>query len=130
MAIHCVTSGCENPVENKDTGLCSSCSHTDRKAKRMRLKGKKVYIIPKVSKRQAVENRVYSELRKEHLKDHPFCQIRLLGCTVIATDVHHTQKRGKHLNAKETYLSACRHCHTELETKMSAKERRERGLLK
>lgn len=76
------------------------------------------------------ELKTYSQKRKEHLRKHPYCQIRLEGCTRKAYQVHHSAKRGKNLNNEETFLSACQECHDYVEFKMSAKERRERGFLK
>lgn len=120
---------CGNLSENLDTGDCASCAHAKRKEERAKQKGKKVYKIRKVSKKQSKELKSYSKVREEYLKDHPFCELKLVGCTMQATDIHHTAKRGKALNSKETFISACRHCHTILETKLSAQERREKGFL-
>lgn len=120
---------CGNPSENRSTGDCASCAHAKRKEERAKRKGKKVYKIRKVSTKQAKELRTYSKVREEYLKDHPFCQLKLVGCMIKATDIHHIHKRGKSLNSTETFLAACRHCHTILETKLSAQERREKGFL-
>jgi len=43
---------CGNPVENRDTGKCGTCSHAERKA--AKVKEKKVYVIPKVSAKLAI----------------------------------------------------------------------------
>lgn len=128
---------CDNKiVENPDTGLCASCGADDRKAERTAIRdaNKPAFKpIPKMSKKLAVETRKYSGkggTREEHLKENPYCQIRLIGCENVATQVHHCAKRGKNLNNKETFKSACQHCHDKVEFVLSAKERRELGLLK
>lgn len=130
MIGYCITPDCTNPVENKTTGLCASCGHAKRKEERVASKEKKVYKIRKVSKKHAKELKTYSQVREEYLKRHPFCEIRLLGCTSRATDIHHVGKRGLNLSDPSTFKAACRSCHTILETKLSAAERREKGLLK
>lgn len=70
--------------------------------------------IRRVSKKHAAELRVYSGLRAKFLAERPYCEARLcLGS--LATEVHHTAKRGKNLNNVETWLPVCRPCHTYIE---------------
>lgn len=119
-----------NPIENRDTGLCASCGALARKLERQASKPVKVYQMPKVSPKMAKELRTYSQKKADHLKKHPYCQIKLIGCTHRGTQVHHAAKRGKNLNNEETFMTACDDCHNYVERVMSAKERRERGFLK
>lgn len=117
-------------VENQDTGLCGSCGLDDRRAEARANKPQKVHVIRKVSAKEAKRRKTYSQLGKEHLAKHPRCQIKLLGCTKVAVQVHHSGKRGLNLLKTELFQSACLHCHTQIETVLSAKERREKGFLK
>lgn len=129
----CIIEGCDNQIENSDTGLCASHGLASRKAAKQALKEKKVYKIPPISKKLAKERKQYSGpggSREQHLTEHPNCQIKLLGCEGMATQVHHAAKRGKNLNNRETFMSACGHCHEIVEFVLSAKDRRELGLLR
>lgn len=125
----CSVEECENQCEGRTT-QCASHNFSDRKAAKEALKEKKIYTIPKVSKKMSKELKTYSQKRKEHLKKHPYCQLKLQGCTGRATEIHHSSKRGINLNNEETFLSGCNNCHHIVETQLSAKERRERGFLK
>lgn len=116
-------------VENKDTGLCGSCSLEGRKAEREAAKPVKAYRIPKMSPRRQGEMKTFEVLKAEHLKEHPNCQIKLIGCTNKGNTVHHTAKRGKNLNVKKYFKTACQHCHHQIEFVMSSTERREKGFL-
>jgi hypothetical protein len=125
----CKVEGCDNYCEGR-TDQCASHNAMDRKLAKVAMKEKKVYLIPKVSNKMAVDLRLYYKKREAHLKKHPSCQIKLIGCTGKATTVHHSAKRGKNLTNEETFMSGCGHCHHLVETKLSAKERREKGFLK
>jgi hypothetical protein len=128
----CKSEGCENLCEG-NTDQCATHNHMDRKAAREALKEKKVYQIPKISKKLAREQRKYSGpggTREQHLSEHPICQLKLQVCTGKATQIHHSARRGKNLNNKETFLSACAECHDFVEFRMSAAECREKGFLK
>lgn len=124
----CIRCGVE-PIENKDTGLGANCAAMDRKAERAAAKPVKVYHMPKMSPKRKEENKTYAVLSAEHLKEHPDCQIKLVGCTNKGNVVHHTAKRGKNLNVKKYFRTACEHCHRIIETVMSAQARREKGYL-
>jgi len=119
---------CGNIVENKDTGECASCGNARRKADRMKVKEKKP--IRKVSIKLQGKLKEYSVKRKKHLKKHPFCQIKLIGCEIKAVDIHHTKPRATALNDELLFMSACRYCHKTIHDVMSAAERRDKGLLK
>lgn len=118
---------CKNIPERN--GICSSHNFAQRKAERNALKPKKVQKpIAKQSAKMKEEMKTYSKLRDWYLKDHPKCELMLLGCTKVAIEIHHTGSRGSNLNKVETWKSACRHCHTILHDKLSAKETRDKGL--
>lgn len=124
---------CGNIVENKDTGLCASCSAAIRKAERQAGKEKKpIRKIKPVSDSMRQKLKEYKPAKEQHLKEHPDCQVRLIGCqnNRETNSVHHAAKRGKNLANKETFLTACEHCHHQIEFVLSAAERRERGYLR
>lgn len=80
-------------------------------------KVKKVYKIPKFSKKRASQNREYDKARKEFLFDNPICQARQIpGCDYYASDVHHKSGRiGDKLTDKSGFLAVCRYCHQKIE---------------
>ena len=52
-----------------------------------------------------------------------FCQARLEGCTINATDVHHKAGRSKNYLDVLTWLAVCRTCHQWIELNaIAAKE--------
>ena len=129
---------CGNPkIENKELGLCASCSARNRKferdSKNLEVKNQKkaTYKIPKVSEKLKAALIDYKKLRLEHLKEHPDCQVKLIGCQNHrpTNTVHHCAKRGKNLSKKEYFKTACTYCHDQTEFVLSAKTRREKGLL-
>jgi hypothetical protein len=125
----CVNCDCK-VVENEDTGLCSSCGIANRKADRLALveKKKPKGIKPRSHKRIA-EDKVYSVVRAEYLEKHPYCEVKLLGCVGMATEIHHTDMSALERVNPNTFKASCWRCHRELETKLSAEVRREKGLL-
>ena len=73
--------------------------------------------IKQVSVKKAKEDSVYSKLRIDYLRDHPFCQASLPGiCNTKATDVHHKKGRGKFYLITVTWMAVCRQCHEWIET--------------
>jgi len=86
-------------------GYCKNCANKHIKPKS----------LPKISKKKEIENQEYSILRVEFLTKYPTCQAKLPGCTVLSTDVHHMKGRGKYTLDVNTWLSACRTCHTYIE---------------
>ncbi len=132
-----LTPGCENPRMTNMEG-CYSCQHEKRRAEKEALKPKKVYSLPKPTKRIAPrsekrveEDKEYKVLHAEHLAEFPNCQIRIMDiCVTTATTVHHSGKRGANYLNKDLFMSACMPCHDFVETRMSAAERREKGFLK
>jgi len=73
--------------------------------------------IKKVSDKHKETLKEYKVVREEFLKQNPNCQLRLQGCSIHSTDVHH--KLGKssselYLNIKY-WMSLCRNCHSIIE---------------
>lgn len=127
----CSFLNCPFPVENKDTGLCARHGAEMRKAERDEIKnaGKKRKQIAKFSEKMKGQLKTYKELRKEYLEKHKYCFANLEGCTKKATQVHHLSSRGSKLNQEETFMAVCFNCHSRLHSKLSATERRDRGLM-
>lgn len=127
---------CGNPkIEAND--MCASCNARQRKFERDSIKleiknqKKTAYKIPKISEKLKTALVEFAQKKIAHLKKHPDCQIKLVGCqnNRATNTVHHAAKRGVNLNKKEWFLTACEYCHHIVETKLSASERREKGLL-
>jgi len=118
-------------IENEALHLCASCNHARRKAEKdeIRNAGKKRKVIAEVSEKMKGKLKTYKELRKEYLAKNPFCKARLQDCTGHAKHVHHLSGRGSKLNAEETFMAVCFNCHRILHDKLSATERREKGLM-
>ena len=68
-------------------------------------------IKPRSTKRVKQE-REYAKLAKEYLASHLYCQAKLDGCMVVASEVHHRQgKIGNLLTDTTNFMAICRHCH-------------------
>ena len=79
-------------------------------------------MIPKFSKKRAVENKKYSEIRLEFLEAHPKCEV----CKFRdATTIHHKKGRGIYLCVIEFFLAACMPCHEKIE--LNPKWAKEKG---
>ena len=79
--------------------------------------------------KRARQEREYAKLRVEYLQSHSACEARLLGCTWLATEIHHKAGRiGELLTNAEHFCPICRNCHDYVTNRMSAAEARERGL--
>lgn len=126
----CTYGLCENYIEGS-TRFCATHNAMFRKEKKDAMKVKVVHPIRKISKKQAKELETYTILRTGYLKSHYYCEAKLQGCTHKAVDIHHTGGReGEKLTDISKFLAVCRECHSLLHDKLSAKERREKGLLK
>lgn len=123
-----LTPGCTNDKENKHTKGCGSCNAAARKASKVKVKV--VAPVKKVSPQMAKKLVEYNVKRDKHLKDNPECQIKLTGCEIEGSEVHHVEPRATGLNKEESFLTTCRNCHSILHDVLSASERREKGLLK
>lgn len=136
MVTECKVCG-NSKVENQTLELCASCSSRNRKfergSKKLDSKNQKkaAYKIPKISEGLKAAMIDYVKAKREHLKEHPDCQIKLIGCqnNRPTNTVHHCAKRGKNLSKKEYFKTACQWCHDHTEFVLSAKTRREKGLL-
>ena len=62
-----------------------------------------------VKMKQTVDE--YSKLRNLFMIANPSCKAALVGCTIIATDVHHKAGRGENHLKVNTWLPVCRSCH-------------------
>lgn len=77
---------------------------------------KKPKPIPKISEKQIERLAKYRKVRDQFMKEHPNCQARLQGCTIKATDTHHSRgKIGDLLTDKRYFKALCRSCHNFLE---------------
>lgn len=92
---------------------CSICSN---KNKKVNLKLKPLYKIPKVSEKRKIENAKYSVLRIEFLgkKENQICFIN--GCDKKATTIEHRAGRwGKNFLDTSTWAGCCSEHNIELE---------------
>jgi hypothetical protein len=72
--------------------------------------------IARYSKKRTSDNRKYSVLRKQFLKEGDECEAKLPGCTGLATDLHHPSGRtGKNLLEVKKCKKVCRSCHKTIE---------------
>lgn len=80
--------------------------------------------IPKVSEKQIERLAKYRKVRDQFMKEHQNCQARLQGCTIKATDCHHSRgKVGDLLTDKRYFKALCMSCHNYVETHpVTAKE--------
>ena len=69
-----------------------------------------------ISSKQVIKNKEYTQVRQSFLYKHEFCQARLPGCTMWATEVHHKAGRiGDLLTDPTNFLAVCRSCHQNIE---------------
>lgn len=124
---NCIDCGSDR-LETPDR--CASCNAAQRKIARNMAKNKVVVPVKRVSAKHAKELQDYGILRRQYLQAHQECEVRIEGiCDGMSTTVHHCAKRGVNLLRDDTFKAACMPCHEYIETKMSADERREKGLL-
>lgn len=100
----CTTEGCDNPIENRDTGLCASCGQALRKAKRLaksaHYKRQRMIEQAFVRKPKAHIRKISDKHRKELDAYMPERDKFLKGkrCAVYpdqkATEVHHMKGKG------------------------------------
>lgn len=125
---------CEPDTLKERNGHSASCNRYNRKletdTRKQANKKASLKQVKKVSDKMAIELKIYEKKKKAHLKAHPDCQVKLVGCTNQNNVVHHSEKRGKNLNNEATFLTACDHCHKQIHFVLSGKENREKGLLK
>ena len=103
----------------EDGGLCKSCSKQSTKP------------LSKRSKKKVQDDLEYSKLRKDYLSKHPICEVKLPGCSIVSTDIHHTYSgtnKQKYYLDTTTWKAACRACHTFIHDKLSSDDARELNL--
>lgn len=72
--------------------------------------------MKKISDKKRELDKEYSLLRKSFLEKYPGCRANLPGCTMRATEVHHSAGRGQYYLDIETWVAICRTCHNYLES--------------
>ena len=110
----------------KASGNCFQVRPTPKVKQKKQLK--------KVSKRRAVEGKIYRAKRGAYLAAHPFCEAGAIfmgsftKCKIFACDVHHRAGRlaGNYLD-ESTWLPVCRPCHDYIHS--HPKQARQLGLL-
>lgn len=97
--------------------MSKQCKHPTCEGECRRPKQKKLRTpVRKVSKKRAKENRIYTRHRQQFLEEHPVCEAGLEGCTVVATEIHHSEGRiGEKLLDVSTYKAVCRNFHKQIE---------------
>lgn len=123
----CSIEGCENPCEGT-LWICATHNHEQRKAERQSKKVKIVHPVKKVSESRAKELDEYPKKRKAFLLHKMACEFKFQGCSITATDVHHTSLSALNFLNEDTWMSCCRFCHSVCEN-MPAEERRRLGYL-
>lgn len=93
---------------------CWSChkSKTD-------IKQKPTAVIPKVSSKKRKQDQEYLKLREKYLTKNTLCEVKVAGCMVHATDVHHTYSgsdRNTYYLIQSTWKAVCRNCHDWIHT--------------
>ena len=108
--------GCNEPKhiwksDGKDK-YCKECWYKHQPPKCMPKQTKKPNPIS-VKMKQTVDE--YSKLRNLFMVANPSCKAGLVGCTAIATDIHHKAGRGENHLKISTWLPVCRSCHRWIE---------------
>ena len=111
----CRNEDCFNPVENKDTGLCASCSHAQRKAEKQALKNFNKKAAQKPINKQ-------SDKMKKQMAEYMAKKLLFLRgkkCAVCphlkAEDIHHMKGRdGKLLLDQRYWLAVSREAHIKI----------------
>lgn len=74
-------------------------------------KNRTTQIKPRSTKR-AKQEREYAKLAKELLANKLYCEAKLQGCMIVASECHHIEGRqGKLLTDPKNLMAICRHCH-------------------
>lgn len=129
----CKIPECGKMTETPMIDYCATHNREQRKmvsnvAKETEKRKNKKPIKPLSDKRKK-DNLVYMKRRRHYLEKYPFCQLKLVGCTNTATEIHHVNGRiGSNLTNTNGFKSACHSCHRQLHDKISAKEARAKGL--
>lgn len=112
---------CGNPVENRDTGKCGSCSQAARKAAKVKVKV--VAPFKKVTQKKADELAKYPSLKRQYIAINPNCEASLIDCTMTPSQIHHCSISAKNFLNTDTWLAVCSNCHKDVEN-MPSEQRR------
>lgn len=105
------------PCINNDIYEDGLCYYHYKYGAEKPVKEKKVYEIPKESKKRAAENRIDRQQNKEIREKRPRCEMNLTGCTGWAEGVQHKGGRiGKRLTDVNNKIPACNNCNLRAET--------------
>lgn len=127
----CTFPDCESYTMNEQSEYCATHAHHLRKESRDSKKAalKKPKHLPKFSEKKASKILPYAVLRRRYLDEHPVCEVHLTGCTGLSEEIHHCGTEEKDFLNTKTWKAVCRHDHNVIERILSAKKRRELGLL-
>jgi len=110
-----VCDGCgkDSPIwkRHEDKRYCKFCwsCHSSKEIKKPTVKKP---LAPRSSKKEKLDA-LYTIVRKQWMKDHPFCEAKLPGCSLEAHDIHHKEGKVGELYLDTTkFMSVCRNCHT------------------
>lgn len=109
------------PLWKSKPPLCPNCARKYQKP------------VKKVSEKREVANKEYKIANKKFLIEHPFCQLKLIGCTNDSTEVHHLysgRNRDKYYLDIENWKATCSSCHRYLHDVLPAKEAIDLGFKK
>jgi len=91
-----------------DTNPCHYCQRQAERAKKKPIK-------PRSDKRAKQETE-YNKKRKDYLNKYSVCQAGLVGCTKVATTIHHIEGRiGALLTDTDNFIALCMNCHVFVE---------------
>ena len=123
---------CECGKKAGRNGKCESCGISERKAERKALEPiKKRNAIKKRSEKRKAQEKEYGPMRAKQLEAHPYCQAKLIGCTGMALECHHSEGRiGDNYLKESSFISVCPACHFRIHNVISAAEARKLGLKK
>lgn len=113
------TCGRKNSITDYLCAFCDSPQPEGKAPKR----------ISKVSDKRSDELSQYPKKKKAFLLHKMACEVKLPGCTVNATEIHHCSTSALDFLNENTWTAICRSCHLKVETEIPAEERRKLGLL-
>ncbi len=104
-----------------------------RRQEKLRLKEKPVKkAVKAIAKVSPKMRKIMSGLKKQYAAylskpENELCKLNMIGCTFVATVIHHTKGRiGKLLTDEKYWMPSCTSCNLQVEIK--DKEAREKGL--
>jgi hypothetical protein len=85
-------------------------------------------IAPPLKKESEKTKSVKTELKKLYpifLAKHPKCQLKMEGCTIKSTCIHHTEGRGvNEVKNEKTWKASCTSCNRVVEEKHAEAEKK------